>query len=364
MSVDRRDLRMTDNRIAEIKQRAENGLMDVASQISRGDYSLGLIKARQVMEQIVRGYAKNYNLEYTDLAGTIESLYKANAISNEDRENLHTIRQLGNMAVQESYNDAQDAERSYYLLKHEIELYLSYLLNLLNTEVRAQAEAFNREAVRETKNVETARANTDSVKGSPLRNMEQQGIDLPDIGQRERKNSSNRSMQTKRTAAQGKQRNNRSDRNKTVRNDQRGGQHRGTRDSGNSVNVTDVLKILIPIFCIILLIILINSIIPKKPKETETQTTPVVTTEASLPETSETETEPTEPETEAKLRYKVSADTVNARYADNQDRIYEQLSKGTEIGEVEEIEGSDFVKFERDGITLVVNKNYIEPIEE
>lgn len=357
---------MTDNRIAEIKQRAENGLMDVASQISRGDYSLGLIKARQVMEQVVRGYAKNYNLEYTDLAGTIESLYKANAISNEDRENLHTIRQLGNMAVQESYNDAQDAEKSYYLLKHEIEMYLSYLLSLLNAETRPQAEAFNMEAVKETNAAEREKIPNEQLKGSPLRNKEQQVIDLPDMGQSERKSSASKNTQQKRTA-QSKQRNNRSDRNKTVRNDQRGGQHRGSRNTGNSVNVTDVLKILVPIFCIILLIILINSIIPKKPKETETQTTPVVTTEATVPETAEPETESTEatePETEAKIRYKVSADTVNARYADNQDRIYEQLSKGTEIGEVEEIEGSDFVKFERDGIKLVVNKNYIEPIEE
>ncbi|MDO4437883.1 MAG: DUF4145 domain-containing protein [Eubacteriales bacterium] len=360
---------MTDNRIAEIKQRAENGLMDVASQISRGDYSLGLIKARQVMEQVVRGYAKNYKLEYTDLAGTIETLYKANAISNEDRESLHTIRQLGNMAVQESYNDAQDAEKSYYLLKHEIELYLTFLLSLLNADRPISDEFLPTEAVKEPKAEEAVKNTQEAVKESPLRKREQQqGIDIPDLGQRERKSSANRNSKPAHTAngAPRNSRNDRGERNKTVRNDQRGGQHRGSRNSGSGVNVTDLLKILVPIFCIILLIILINSIIPKKPKETETQTTPVVTTEATLPETSEPETETTEPETEteAKLRYKVSADTVNARYADNQDRIYEQLSKGTEIGEVEEIEGSDFVKFERDGITLVVNKNYIEPIEE
>ena len=138
----------------------------------------------------------------------------------------------------------------------------------------------------------------------------------------------------------------------------RGGTQRGMRNG--VFDIFGLLRILVPLICIVLLVILLRSCLADRPEQ-ET-TTPVQTTESTAPETTAPET--TAPTTEAQpQRYVVTGNNVNVRYADNQNRIYEQLSSGTEIGEVETIEGSDYVRFERDGLQLVIHKDYIAPIE-
>ena len=104
----------------------------------------------------------------------------------------------------------------------------------------------------------------------------------------------------------------------------------------------------------------------QKPAETTAAPTSIEETTTLAPETEPETTEPetTEPETtEAVVEYKTSTDGVNIRYADNQNRIYTQLPKDTNIGTVTPIDGSDFASFNLDGVEVVVNKSFIEPVQ-
>ena len=136
------------------------------------------------------------------------------------------------------------------------------------------------------------------------------------------------------------------------------------QSSGGGVNIYDVLRILIPLICIILLVILIRNLIPSGE---ETATSPVETTTEAVPVETVPETVPptTEPPTEAPTRYMIKGNNVNVRYEPNTGaRIYEQLSDGTEIGEIEEVEGGDWVRITRDGGEYYVGRDYVTPIED
>lgn len=331
---------MADGKMTDIRQKAEQGLMDMANLISRREYNLGLVKGRQVMEQLVRGYARTGRIVYTDLADTIENLYKNDRIEKSTRDSFHTIRLLGNKAVHEGDNRPQDAEKSYYLLKEEIANYVKEEARREDrTPVSISGE--RRGAARET----LGRSGAGRGRAVEAESAQRR-----------------RTADTRRAEKREQRVPTREDRLREQRRDRRNVQRKGERNQ-TKINIYDLLRILIPIICIILLIIFIRSIIPSKSKTDPTTTVaPTETVTETVPETTVPETEPET--TAAVIRYMVKGDKVNARYADNQNRVYEQLAAGTEIGEVEEIEGSDFVKFTRDGISLVVNKNYITPIEE
>lgn len=356
---------MAENRLEELKQTLENRLMEMANLISRRSYNLGIVKGRQTLEQIVREYAKSGRVMYTDLADTIESLYQAGQISRETRDAFHNIRLLGNKAVHEGDNNPEDAEKAYYLLKKQTEVFLSREL--------ARADRTPVGVARETAASQVARqfAGNSYDAGNKSGGLRRNGMDAEDeddtrgisVPQNRRRN--NTEGQGEGTYAN-RARNDGTNRQKRVPNRedrlraQRQGAARGRRDQGG-VQPMDLLRILIPVICIILLIILIRSCV--RPGGTDaSQTTPVSSSAQTESTSAPQETEPETTEAPV-VRYKVKGSAVNARYADNQNRVYEQLAAGTEIGEVTPIEGSDFVKFQRDGIDLVINKNYIEPIE-
>lgn len=147
----------------------------------------------------------------------------------------------------------------------------------------------------------------------------------------------------------------------TSRNDRRSG---GSKER-QSFTVYDLLRILLPVLVIVLLIVIIRSFMAARtPEETTVETTTVIETTVQETETEPETTEPetTEPETTAAVEYRIVSDGVNIRYADNQNRIYTQLSKGTAIGTVTPIDGSDYVAFTLDGVNVVVRKDMIEAI--
>ena len=377
---------MADIRGTDIRQEAEQGLKDMASLISRGDYNLALVKGRQTAELLVKGYARENRLIYTDLADTIENLYGENTIGRGSRDAFHAIRQFGNRAVHDNDNDPKDAENSYYLLKNEIEVYLNTNAGTKNrapVNVSKASEdrtpVYNDEAadIRFTKDAAPKDAEGQDIYRAPVREQSRrrpadaadgdprsQGKLRTEVsgkqgsGKQQRSDGQRKSGKSSQQQGRGKVPT-REDRLKAAKQGKRGGTQRGTRN----VVVFDIfglLRILVPLICIVLLVILLRSCLADRPEQ-ET-TTPVQTTESTAPETTAPET--TAPTTEAQpQRYVVTGNNVNVRYADNQNRIYEQLSSGTEIGEVETIEGSDYVRFERDGLQLVIHKDYIAPIE-
>ena len=328
---------MAANNVRELQQRAEQGLMEIAGLISKREYNLSMVRSRQFMERLIRDYAEDASLTYTDLADAIEQLYQARRLTREQRDAFHNIRIIGNKAVHEGDSDPQDAQDAYYLLKGQLEAYLNAKARPQQKEDRTPVEIPRQQASRGT-----ARRGYDEDGGqeAPEGRARRSRSDVPTREDRLRARNSQNTRARKYTPG--------------------------------GIDLYDILRILIPVICIILLIFTIRSFVggKKPPKETtapanavtkEVETTRASnekeTTKAAEPETTPAATEA------ARARYRVKGTNVNVRYYDNQSRIYTQLPNGTEIGEVEEISGSDFVRFRYDGKDVVISKNYIERIE-
>lgn len=355
----RQEVTMADIRNTGTWQRVERGLSDMANLVSRGEYNLALVKSRQTMEQIVRLSAGQNFVVYTDLADTIEKLYQGHYITKSSRDAFHTIRMLGNKAVHEGDNDPQDAARSYRLLDQEINAFVS---GGRSQEAPADREQPAEQAPqRERSSQKEQKLN---ISGERTRvPVSRESLPSSQGSRRRYDNLDDRSTRDRREVP------NREDRLRAQRKGQpaRGGAHRGQRKpQQQGISIYDVLRILIPVICVILLVVLIRSFMgggssapETSPVQTETATEPVTEPVTAVPPTTEPETT-----TAAAVRYRIKGNSVNIRYANNENRVYEQLSDGTEIGEVEEVEGTNKVKFMRDGIEVTVDKNFIEPIED
>ena len=340
---------MADIRNTGTWQRIERGLSEMANLMSRGEYNLSLVKSRQVMEQIVRLYAGQNFVVYSDLADTIEKLYQGHYIGKLSRDSFHTIRMLGNKAVHEGDNDAQDANRSYRLLEQEIQTF--------GGGSKRQGLDLPGERERISENRSAVGRDRVAAPSSQRRRTtgERQRAEASD-GRRRYDKLDDRSTRDREKIPT------REDRLRA----QRSGQKAKRRPQKEGINLYDILRILVPVICVILLVILIKSFMGGGSGKTETS--PAVQTE-SMSET-EPVSVPAEPETTvpettapAAVRYKIKGNAVNIRYADNDNRVYAQLADGTEIGEVQEIPGSDKVKFTYDGMEVTVNKNYIVPVD-
>jgi len=328
----------------EMKELTDNGLMEIAGLTSRREYNLSLVKSRQLAEQLVKSYAEEKNIEYTALADTIEALFQNGCIDRTSRDAFHSIRVYGNKAVHEGDNDAEDAQKAYYLLKNEVQTYMSH-----------KSVSVDRTPVRVDRNQVSSRRPAFSEDGNAIlgRSVNGREVGQATDQQRARKQRTSGGRSSGRTE-----------------NSPRSGSQAAARRStvsepAGGFSIYDLLRILIPVLAVILLVIIIRSLLPsKKPQATTTAPSAAVetTAEEETPEETEPETEATT-EAPKSFEYRIKGNGVNIRYADNQDRVYTQLSNGTAIGTVEPIEGSDFVKFTLDGISVVVHKDYIEPAE-
>ena len=326
----------------EMKEFTDNGLMEIAGLTSRREYNLSLVKSRQLAEQLVKSYAEEKSIEYTGLADTIEALFQNGVIDRTSRDAFHNIRVYGNKAVHEGDNDAEDAQKSYYLLKNEVQTFMSH-----------KSVSVDRTPVRVDRNQVSNRRPAFSEDGNAILGRSVNGREVSQASDQQR-------------ARKPRSGSGRSARGEGSPRSQAAARQSATREPASSFSIYDLLRILIPVLAAILLIIIIRSLLPsKKPAQTTAAASAAVETTAAAEETETAETEPeTEATTEAKtFEYRIKGTGVNIRYADNQDRVYTQLSNGTAIGTVEPIEGSDFVKFTLDGISVVVHKDYIEPIE-
>lgn len=351
---------MADVRNTGTWQRVERGYTDMGNLISRGEYNLALVKGRQTMEQIIRLRAAKNFVIYTDLAETIDNLYRDGYIGSDSRENCHTIRTLGNKAVHEGDNSPKDANAAFKLLKREMSSFVNGERNISEDRTPVMIEPERNRQRSYTGRPAPARRRDEE---EPQRRDREEGSDINlDMV------SGNRAQRGSAVRQQGRSHNRpQSGRNSGRRPQQGRSSGRSPRNDGRNsggVNVYDILRILIPVICIILLVILIKNLIPSGD---DTPTTQAVETTQAAPVETEPVTEPptTEAPTEAVVRYKIRGNNVNVRYEPNTGaRIYEQLSDGTEIGEVEEVEGGNWVKITRDGMELYVGSDYITPIEE
>ena len=101
-------------------QRIQQGLKEAEQLISRKEYNLVMVKARQTLEVMVRCQAEKACLVEGDLSDTIDQLYEGRWIDKATKDNYHTIRILGNKAVHEGDDTAYDANQAYQLLNQAV----------------------------------------------------------------------------------------------------------------------------------------------------------------------------------------------------------------------------------------------------
>jgi len=310
-------------------------LAELADLITRREYNYAMCKARKHEEDLVRRYAMDHNIEFTTLADTIEVLYQEGFIGDVSRENLHGIRIIGNKAVHQDDNDANDAKSAYDMLKRELTTYSDQkYTNPVRTPVALSK-------------------NTEEQEYGMRRRV------------REREEGAEETGELDVSYAGGGRRPNRETQNRG------GGSRKPARNDGNTLYT--ILKILIPVLIVILLFILIKSMFPKKNNDAEATTE--VSTEASMEETEPVTTEaptteaPTTepPTTEAPRTFQTKGEGVRFRFASDPGQIYTTVNAGTFIGPVTDYENKTgdskydgFAQFTYDGKTLIVSKDLIE----
>lgn len=100
-----------------------------------------MVKARQILECMVRCLAEKACLVDGDLADTIDQLYEGHWIDKTTKDDYHTIRILGNKAVHENDNTAYNANQAYQLLTKQVyafshDFQVSKTFNVPVTETR------------------------------------------------------------------------------------------------------------------------------------------------------------------------------------------------------------------------------------
>ncbi len=214
---------------------------------------------------------------------TIDQLYEGRWIDKSTREHYHKIRIIGNKAAHEDNNSAADASLALTLLSQE-----AYAFSDYKTERRTNTAYIPAESV----------------------------------------HTGNRSGHhtTARSGSAGRSSGNRRPSNSKKR-----------RKRG--ISLRDVFPLLAILLGIVLLIVLIRVFMPDKDKNPET--TPSVSTEATIPETPSPEPETPAPEPETTpaapaegVTYKTT-DTLNVRYEPSTSaRIAVQLAPGTPVNYV------------------------------
>lgn len=104
--------------------RIQDGIRDTERLIRQDEYNLSMIKARQTLEIIIKQLSGKSDDGEQSLADIIDSLYTDNIISKLSCEHYHKIRALGNKAVHENDNDAYTANVAYSLLSEEVQTFI------------------------------------------------------------------------------------------------------------------------------------------------------------------------------------------------------------------------------------------------
>ena len=122
-------------------QQIQQGVKEAERLIVSKDYNLVMVKARQILECMVRCLAEKACLVDGDLADTIDQLYEGHWIDKTTKDDYHTIRILGNKAVHENDNTAYNANQAYQLLTKQVyafshDFQVSKTFNVPVTETR------------------------------------------------------------------------------------------------------------------------------------------------------------------------------------------------------------------------------------
>lgn len=301
-------------------QQIQQGVKEAERLIARKEYNLVMVRARQVLEYMVRCMAERACLVEGDLSDTIDQLYEGQWINKMTKDNYHTIRILGNKAVHEGDDAAYDANQAFQLLTQEVHVFANEFSGSHSPRTAASRSSSGRQ---------TPRQGTSGSRPSPARN-----------GQRTPARSTSRS----------------------------GGARQGSPRRKRRRRVSPVVyiwRLLIPLLVIILLIVVIRVLMPGKDKGAD-QTTAAPT--VTMAPTEPAPTQPPEPETEpetvpAAEVYRISGSSVNVRTEPSTgSRILTQLTNGTEVVYVKRYD-NDWTVINYDGQEAYVSSRYVEKVE-
>lgn len=319
-------------------QQIQQGVKEIEGLLERNEYNLVMVKARQVLECMVRCMAERACLVEGDLAETIDQLFESRLISRTTKDNYHTIRILGNKAVHEGDNTPYDADKAYKLLTQEVYGFANELQGRSpsgNPMARAGQGQRSFASSRDRTAGRSASGQRSGPRGS-----------RPSAGNRQ-----GSARQGTRSVYQGSAR-----------------QRTGRRKKRRRVPpLFYLLRLLIPILVVILLVLIIKFFIPGKDKMPDvTTTTPTVTTAALAPPPTAPAEPSTEPETEpAAAVYKIKGNGVNVRSAPSTDAgstVLVQLANGTEVEYVKRY-NDDWAVINYDGKEAYVSNQYLERTE-
>lgn len=305
-------------------QRIQQGVREAEQLFSRKEYNLVMVKARQVLEIMVRCQAEKACLVEGDLSDTIDQLYEGRWIDKATKDNYHTIRILGNKAVHEGDDTAYDANQAYQLLNQEV-------FAFANESAGGRQSAASRPAARAQSRPASGRQGQAGGRSSSARSGQSAG----------RTGRSNYSSSSRTGAARRKKR---------------------RRVSP----MFYVWRLLIPVLVIILLIVVIRMLLPGQGGGTDATTTAPVVTEASSESVPPQPTAPeTEPETEpASETWVVNGSSVNVRSEPSTDsRILVQLADGTQVDYVKRY-SNDWAVINYEGQEAYISSQYLVRVEE
>lgn len=312
-------------------QQIQQGVKEAERLIVSRDYNLVMVKARQILECMVRCLAEKACLVDGDLADTIDQLYEGHWIDKTTKDDYHTIRILGNKAVHENDNTAYNANQAYQLLTKQV-------------------YAFSHEfQVSKTFNVPVTE--TGPRTGTGAGNGPRSGAELQGVSDRSRTGRS-RNRAESNTNTGGRRRNPQSTRS-SYGGSSRSGRTRRRKHRPSPVAM--VLKFLIPLLVVVILIVAIRTLMPGKKKAEQTQPE-TVTAEQTQPKPEAPTPEETQPPADT---YVVTGNKVNVRTEPSANgRILVQLEGGTEVIYVKRY-NNDWTVINYDGQEAYVSSQYI-----
>ncbi|MCC8025037.1 MAG: SH3 domain-containing protein [Clostridium sp.] len=317
-------------------QQIQQGVKEIERLLGRNEYNLVMVKARQVLEYMVRCMAERACLVEGDLADTIDQLFEGRLISRTTKDNYHTIRILGNKAVHEGDNTPYDADKAYKLLTQEVYAFAS--------EFQGRNPAGTGGGQRTSQGSRTS-AGPRSSSGSRPSGRRSSGP-RPSSGSRQGSSRTGGRSSYQSPPRQGA----------------------GRRKKRRRVSPLFYLwRLLIPILVIVLLVVIIKVVFPGKDKKPDATTTaPTVTTAATEPSPTLPPEPSTVPETEPVAAvYRIKGTGVNVRSAPSTDAnstVLVQLSNGTEVEYVKRY-NEDWAVINYDGREAYVSNQFLERTE-
>ncbi|MDO4788796.1 MAG: DUF4145 domain-containing protein [Johnsonella sp.] len=256
----------------------QDGVRETERLIGQKQYNLAMLKARQTLESMVKQLSEKYNLPPSDLADTIDDLYKAHAVSKATCEHYHKIRIIGNKAAHENDNNAYNASTAYHLLSQEVYTFANDYSPRKRVRPAGRSTTHESKESRQRAAAPRSPRSSDRMQRSPARSSRQR----------------------------------------------------------NNIYLPDLLKFIIPVLLIIFVIVIVKScFISKKEKTAETNTQTAATeTTATIEETTTRPPETTEAESSSaaeELVYKTTS-SLRVRNAPSTDAdVLNVLPAGTTI---------------------------------